>query len=55
MSAEHDGNWLGADEEINESYLPNSANFVSSHAIFKVKIMDDRGPNLKGRMVCGTR
>lgn len=51
MRAEHGENWLGAYGEMNESYLPNGANVVSSHAIFKIKIMDDGSLKMKGSIV----
>lgn len=42
MKAEHDKKWQDAYVEVNEQYLVDNANIVSSHAIFMAK-KDDMG------------
>lgn len=48
---EHDENWTGAYSEVMESDLPNNANVISSHVVFKVKTQDDESLRMKARIV----
>lgn len=51
MKAEHDDNWTDAYEEVLEHDLPQKANLISSHILFRVKTNDDGSLRLKGRIV----
>lgn len=51
MRSEHEENWVGAYEEVDESKLPRGENVISSHVEFKIKENHEQRLKLKGRIV----
>lgn len=46
----HEGSWEGAYVPVREADLPQSANIISSHVVYKVKTEEDKSMRLKARI-----
>lgn len=47
---EHDENWAGAYEVVEEKYVPKKANVITSHTVYKVKVDEDKNMKMKSRI-----